>query len=104
MTKHSQERGLILTSSVSRCYKILMELSSQNRERIRVCHSINRDKKTQSQILKEHEEDDAGVLLSFSLFTAYFSTVIPIYIPNVVHLHCLLKARRVYFHFNSKGP
>ena len=68
LSKHSKERGLILTSSVSRCYRILKELSPKNRERVRVCHSINRDKKTQIQILKEHREDRSGVLLSSSLW------------------------------------
>lgn len=68
LSKHSNERGLILTSSVPRCYMIRKNLSAQNRKRIRVCHSINANKKTQDQILKEHVDDKSGVLLSSSLW------------------------------------
>jgi len=68
LSKHSNERGLILTSSVPRCYMIRKNLSAQNRKRIRVCHSTNPNKKTQDQILKEHADDKSGVLLSSSLW------------------------------------
>lgn len=67
LNDHS-ERGLILTSSIPRCYQILKNLSPQNRRRIRICHSVNRDGKTQDEILKEHEQDPSGVLLSSSLW------------------------------------
>lgn len=68
MSEYSNQRGLILTSSVPRCYKILKNLSEKNKQRIRICHSFNRNGKTQDQILKEHEEDPNGVLLSSSLW------------------------------------
>lgn len=68
LTKHSEERGLVLTSSISRCRKILQNLSSKNQKRIRICHSINPGGKTQEQILKEHKDDPTGVLLSSSLW------------------------------------
>lgn len=68
MDKHSEERGLILTSSIPRCKMIFRYLSPKNRQRIRMCHSYNPDGKTQDDILKEHENDSMGVLLSSSLW------------------------------------
>ncbi len=68
LTKHSKERGLILTSSISRCNKILRNLSPANARRIRICHSINQDGKTQDEVIEEHSEDPTGVLLSSSLW------------------------------------
>ena len=68
LTNHSQERGLILTSSISNCNFIKKHLSAKNRNRIRICHSYNPNKKTQEQILKEHKNDTASVLLSSSLW------------------------------------
>ncbi len=68
MEHHANDRGLILTSSVPRCYQILKNLSPHNRKRIRICHSQNRDGKTQDDILKEHAQDPSGVLLSSSLW------------------------------------
>jgi len=68
LKKHSLERGLILTSSIPRCNNILRHLSSDNANRIRICHSINKDRKTQDEILNDHALDPTGVLLSSSLW------------------------------------
>jgi len=68
MDEHSGERGLILTSSVPRCQKILRYLSPKNTRRIRICHSYNKDGKTQDEIISEHASDPTSVLLSSSLW------------------------------------
>jgi Rad3-related DNA helicase len=68
MDEHSDERGLILTSSITRCQKILRYLSPKNTQRIRICHSRNQDGKTQDEIISEHAADPTGVLLSSSLW------------------------------------
>ena len=68
LDKHSNQRGLILTSSIPRCHKILRNLSHKNAKRIRICHSINKDGKTQNEILSDHSKDPTGVLLSSSLW------------------------------------
>ena len=67
MSIHS-ERGLILTSSIPRCQKILQNLSPKNATRIRICHSRNKDGKSQDDIISEHATDPTGVLLSSSLW------------------------------------
>ena len=68
MDEHSNERGLILTSSIPRCQKIIRHLSPKNTRRIRLCHSKNRDGKTQDQVISEHAADPTSVLLSSSLW------------------------------------
>jgi len=68
MDEHSDERGLILTSSIPRCKKIMRHLSPKNTQRIRICHSRNEDGKTQDDIISEHADDPTGVLLSASLW------------------------------------
>ncbi len=68
LDEHSTERGLILTSSVPRCQKILRYLSPKNTQRIRICHSKNKDGKTQDEVISEHASDPTGVLLSSSLW------------------------------------
>ena len=68
LDEHSDERGLILTSSIPRCQKILRFLSPKNTRRIRICHSKNRDGKTQDEVISEHAADPTGVLLSSSLW------------------------------------
>ncbi len=68
MTKYGDKKGLVLTSSKSRCFEILENLSEENRKRIRICHSFNADGKTQDQIVQEHAESTNGVLLSSSLW------------------------------------
>ena len=68
LDEHSNERGLILTSSIPRCHKILRFLSPKNTRRIRICHSTNKDGKSQDEIISEHSTDPTGVLLSSSLW------------------------------------
>ncbi len=68
MDEHSNERGLILTSSIPRCQKIIRYLSPKNTQRIRLCHSKNKDDKTQDEVISEHATDPTGVLLSSSLW------------------------------------
>ena len=68
LDEHSHQRGLILTSSVPRCQKILRHLSPKNARRIRICHSKNKDGKTQDEIISEHSSDPTSVLLSSSLW------------------------------------
>lgn len=68
LSKHHKQRGLILTSSEKRCYEIKKYLSAINKNRIRICHSMNENGKTQDEILTEHSKDENGVLLSSSLW------------------------------------
>lgn len=68
MTRHSEHRGLILTSSVHWCHEIKDGLVGANRERVRICHSKNRDGRTQEDILDEHAGVSNSVLLSSSLW------------------------------------
>jgi len=68
LSKHKGERGLILTSSISRCEDIARNVSSKNRGRIRICHARNPGGRTQDDIIKEHAESRDGVLLSSSLW------------------------------------
>ncbi len=68
LDEHSSERGLVLTSSIPRCRKILRYLSPKNTKRIRLCHSVNKDGKTQDEVISEHAADPTGVLLSSSLW------------------------------------
>lgn len=68
LDEHSNEKGLILTSSIPRCQKILRYLSPKNTRRIRICHSRNKDGKTQDEVISEHANDPTGVLLSSSLW------------------------------------
>ncbi|NIM26237.1 MAG: helicase [Nitrosopumilaceae archaeon] len=68
LDQHSNQRGIILTSSIPRCQKILRHLSPNNAKRIRICHSVNKEGKTQDEILTEHAKDPSGVLLSSSLW------------------------------------
>ena len=68
MTKYSDKKGLVLTSSKSGCFEILENLSEENKKRIRICHSFNADGKTQDQVVQEHAKSENGVLLSSSLW------------------------------------
>ena len=68
LNEHSSERGIILTSSIPRCQKILRYLSPKNTRRTRICHSYNKNGKTQDEILLEHAGDPTGVLISSSLW------------------------------------
>ncbi|RNJ80704.1 MAG: helicase [Nitrosopumilus sp. B06] len=65
---HADHRGLILTSSASRCFKILEGLSPKNSARVRICHSNNKDGRSKNEILAEHASDPTSVLLSSSLW------------------------------------
>ena len=68
LARHAGERGLILTSSKSRCWRILEGLSPANRARVRVCHAANRGGQTQEQVIDEHSRTPGSVLLSSSLW------------------------------------
>ena len=68
LTRHAGERGLILTSSKSRCRNILERLSPANRGRIRLCHATNEDGLAQEMVIDEHSRTPGSVLLSSSLW------------------------------------
>ena len=68
LSKHKNQRGLILTSSIARCKYIAKNLSSKNKDRIRICHARNPNEKTQDDIIKEHSNSKDGVLVSSSLW------------------------------------
>ena len=68
LTRHAGERGLILTSSRSRCWNILEGLSEANRVRVRICHASNKGGMTQEQVIDEHSRTPGSVLLSSSLW------------------------------------
>lgn len=68
LSKHENERGLILTSSEKRCFDIKNNLSAKNKSRIRICHSRNENGLTQDEVIQEHAMDENGVLLSSSLW------------------------------------
>ncbi len=68
LSKHKNERGLILTSSRIRCRNIIKNLSSKNKGRIRMCHARNPDGKTPDDVIKEHANSKNGVLISSSLW------------------------------------
>jgi Rad3-related DNA helicase len=68
LSAHKNHRGLILTSSKSRCFAIQDNLSPENRQRITIWHSTGASKKTIEQALKDHESKSNSVLLSSSLW------------------------------------
>ena len=68
MDEYEHERGLILTSSIPRCRKIMQYLSPKNTRRVRMCHSKNKDGKTQDEVIAEHAKTPGSVLLSSSLW------------------------------------
>lgn len=68
LSKHKGQRGLILTSSNSRCKDIINNLSAKNKRRVRICHAKNPGGMTQNDVIKEHAKSDDGVLLSSSLW------------------------------------
>ncbi len=68
LSRHGDQRGLILTSSVARCVDISENVSPGNRERVRICHATNPGGRTQRDIIREHAESDNGVLVSSSLW------------------------------------
>lgn len=68
LSKHKNQKGLILTSSKARCKDIIKNLSSENKKRVRICHSRNPHGKTQDDVIKEHADSKDGVLVSSSLW------------------------------------
>ena len=68
LSKHKNQKGLILTSSRFRCKNIVKNLSSKNKKRVRICHARNPYGKTQDDIIKEHTKSKDGVLVSSSLW------------------------------------
>jgi len=68
LSKHKNQKGLILTSSIARCQNIVKNLSSKNKKRVRICHARNPNGKTQDDVIKEHAESKDGVLVSSSLW------------------------------------
>lgn len=68
MNDHSNDRGLVLTSSIGRCIDIFTNVSPENKKRLKICHAQNPGGKTQDDILKEHALDKNSVLLSSSLW------------------------------------
>ena len=68
LSKHKNQRGLILTSSRARCENIVKNLSLKNKSRLRICHARNPDGKTQDEVIKEHANSKDGVLISSSLW------------------------------------
>ena len=68
LSKHKNQRGLILTSSRARCRNIIKNLSSKNKSRVKICHARNPYGKTQDDVIKEHATSKDGVLVSSSLW------------------------------------
>lgn len=69
LNEHAGHRGLILTSSRSRCFAIKDALSTKNRRRLRIAHSTgNFQDMTLKDILKEHADTPNSVLCSSSLW------------------------------------
>ena len=110
LSKHSNERGLILTSSKLRCHDILNELSKENKSRIRICHSENPFGKTQDDIVKEHSEDPTGVLLSSSLWEGIdlkdnlsrFQIIAKVPYPNFSEKRTKIKMNKFPLWYNSQ--
>ncbi len=110
MNEHSDERGIIFTSSKSRCYQILKNLSEPNQKRIRICHSMNSDGKTQDQVIQEHKADKTGVLLSSSLWEGVdlkddlsrFQIVAKVPYPNYKEKRISAKMNKFPFWYTSQ--
>jgi ATP-dependent DNA helicase DinG len=68
LSRHKNQRGLVLTSSRARCINIVKNLSAKNKGRVRICHSRNPNGKTQDQVIQEHANSKDGVLVSSSLW------------------------------------
>lgn len=68
MENHVGSRGLILTSSKARCYRLLRRLSRDQAKRVQLAHSVNEDNITMNEILAAHADTHNGVLLSSSLW------------------------------------
>ena len=110
LDEHSNERGLILTSSIPRCQKIIRHLSPKNTQRIRLCHSKNKDGKTQDQVISEHATDPTSVLLSSSLWEGVdlkddlsrFQIIAKVPYPNYTEKRTKAKMEKFPFWYTSQ--
>lgn len=68
LTENKAYRGLILTSSKSRCFDILNNLSPENKQRVIIWHSTDSNKKSIEELIDEHSSKENSVLLSSSLW------------------------------------
>lgn len=110
LSEHASERGLILTSSISRCYGILEGLSEANARRVRICHSTNSRGRTQDDVIAEHAADPAGVLLSSSLWEGVdlkgdlsrFQIIAKVPYPNYTDKRIRAKTERFPLWYNSQ--
>jgi len=107
---HSLERGIIFTSSIAWCEKILQNLSPDNQKRVRICHSKNKNGKTQNEILKEHEGINNSVLLSSSLWEGVdlkddlsrFQIIAKVPYPNYKEKRTVLKMKKYPLWYDSQ--
>ncbi len=110
MTEHSQHRGLILTSSIPRCHNIIKYLSPKNTRRVRMCHSMNRNNKTQDEVISEHASDPTGVLISSSLWEGVdlkddmsrFQIIAKIPYPNYAEKRTRVKMKKFPLWYTSQ--
>lgn len=110
MSRHSEERGLILTSSIPRCHHIRKNLTPSNRKRVRICHSTNPDGRSQDDVLKEHAGDPSGVLLSSSLWEGVdlkddlsrFQIIAKVPYPNYTEKRTRIKKERFPLWYTSQ--
>lgn len=110
LSHHSSERGIILTSSIAWCEKILQNLSQVNQDRVRICHAKNKDGKTQNDVLKEHEENSNSVLLSSSLWEGVdlkddlsrFQIIAKVPFPNYKEKRTALKKQKYPLWYTSQ--
>ena len=111
LTKHHNQRGLILTSSDKRCKEIKNNLSEQNKKRIRICHSKNEDGKTQDEIIDEHSKDENGILLSSSLWEGVdlkddlsrFQIIAKVPYPNMTEKRTKIKMEKFPLWYRSQA-
>lgn len=110
LSKHNKQRGLILTSSGKRCLEIKKYLSNENKNRIRICHSMNENGKTQNEILQEHSKDGNGVLLSSSLWEGVdlkddlcrFQIIAKVPYPNLSEKRTKIKMKKFPLWYRSQ--
>jgi len=110
LLQHLSERGIILTSSILRCEKILQNLSPENQKRVRICHAKNKNDKTQNEILKEHQDTKNSVLLSSSLWEgvdlkddlARFQIIAKVPFPNYKEKRTALKKEKYPLWYTSQ--
>ena len=110
MDGYPDQRGLILTSSIPRCHKIVRHLSPKNTRRVRMCHSMNRGDRTQDEVIAEHAADPSGVLLSSSLWEGVdlkddlsrFQIVAKVPYPNYTEKRIRAKMKRFPLWYTSQ--